>query len=88
MSEFDFSFVTDYNMLYSSISEIAHSVKSQLNYSVNYVDTFAHNNAKVTTIKYKFWSLTHTLTGAEIDEFYNAVISTFEKHNIFIKGVE
>lgn len=88
VSEFDFSFVTEKDMLYNNLSEIAHSLKSALNYSVHYVDTFANEDTKITTIKYKVWSLTHTLTNAEITEFYDSVLLNFKKHNISIKGKE
>ena len=84
-SEFDYSFVIPSDMLYSQISQIANKVKTPLNYSVKFVDLYKTQNESVLTIKVKVWSLTHTLTSQELDEFYNAVLHEFKQHNIFIK---
>ncbi len=83
----DFNFVIAQNEVYGKIEEIAHTIKSDLNYKVELLDIFANkeDGTNSYTIRYYVTSMEHTLSSAEIENFHKTVIDTFEKNNIKLK---
>lgn len=83
----DFNFVLDSNDVYETIEKVASTIPTDLTYKSQLVDIFnnVENNTKSYTIRYYVTSMEHTLSSAEIEEFHKAVISTFEKNNIYLK---
>ncbi len=83
----DFNFVVASNGLYSHINEIAHSIKTSLNYNVSLLDIYDNGESKSYTLRYEVFSYEKTLIGEEIETFHKTVIDTFAKNNIMLKEV-
>ena len=86
-STLDFNFVVNADKYYSDIEEIAHKIKSDIKYAVSLVDIFENSDGtKSYTLRYEIYSLNHTLTGEEIENFHKDVIEKFKEENINLKA--
>ena len=85
-TKLDFNFIIPNDKFFRDIDHLAHSIKTNLNYSVSLLDIYDNKDGtKSYTLHYEINSLDRTLTSEDIETFHKEVISTFAQNGYELK---